>query len=125
MSGGGGVGGDGTGWGGDFDPPHHPMWGILAKYEQKGCPQDRKAWAMQKAVGPTVRKIEKHSKISGPLVGNIWRQKPPDFTCGELTCEFSAILKIPKIHRISNLLSKCKKMEDRKVRLLMFFNFFL
>ena len=98
----------------------HPTWGILAKFEQKGWPQDRKAWAMQKAVGPTVREFEPHSKISSPLVGNVWWQKPPDFECGGFTYEFFAILKIPKIPRILNVLSRCKKMEERKVKLLMF-----
>ena len=38
---------------------------------------------------------------------------------GSLDNEFSATVKIPKIPRISNVLSRCKKMEERKVRLLM------
>ena len=36
------------------------------------------------------------------------------FECGELGYECSAILKIPRIPRISIVLSRCKKKEEQK-----------
>ena len=82
--------------------PNREIWGILAKI-----------WT--KRLAPGLESLNNTQK----LLENVWGQKPRDFECGELGYEFSVTLKIPKIPRISSVLSRCKKMEERRVRLLM------